>query len=482
MVRDGSSDRLPRGIEALVNRGLLVSTLLFAAAICAIVLLLLPIDDARSLVRIEPLVYLVFLLLFVQKESITGPGTTILVVAFFFKLCALPIINYMGDYFSSVPESWYLPYWNLACLGIAEEWIVCSVCIRLFGRMKDRRVFRGRAERYTLLPINLRNNPVFYMVAIGFVAIMVALIAAFNGFRFELYLAWMNDTTSLVSPKNSFYYLFKWVLERGRILLFLLLASLVFQKGKRVGRWVILLAAASALVFTEYRIRGLVIAATIVAFYIMSHGAKRHARVMLKAFGFVLVVALIYVSTMHNDLDRNMGNLSRLLDIYCGGYIQAATSWGVDVPNGFFGLFNSVWNQSLFLSNAVGSFYPSTETLKYAYLAGTGSTLAQGTFFEMSALTHKTVGLFSPFFLAVPVVFTIWADHRCEHEQNILYKLVYLHVAIATGVFTLMYTYNMIIAEILYYECLMLALVFIDRRIVSMEPVPSGIHAFRRLP
>lgn len=440
-------------VKYLIKNNNLVTVLILLALVSEIVLWILPMNWPYSFIRIEPIVYIVVLLI-LGKIPMPGAGTLLLELLFFVKLCVIPVIEELGGYFSPISKSIYLPYFVIACIAIAGEWVMIGTSIVIATRKGK---YITKVEKICS-KTNYKWSVLISITLLLFVAFCLAIQPTFIN---EFYFAWSNDTTSLVTNRRGIYYAFKWAIERGKPLFVFALVAYVEKSRYRYKNIILMIVTlVVGCIFTEYRIFSLITSVTLICWMLMK-GKFRYSGMLIKmgvAFG---IIGIVFLATMIKESDQNIANLSRLLDGYCGGYIITAGAWGCEIPNGFQSLVNTVWNGSFFLSNIFGKCYPVNDTWLYMYL----NSGAYGSFYELSAEAKETVGLFTPFFIYLFISLIIYADIKAKSTYNVVHQLIYMYISISTSVFILMYTFSMIISHIIYYNLFFLAIIWIDENV-----------------
>lgn len=431
--------------------------------LCSIWLCALPLKTEYAFVVIEPIVYMVGLFFVMLFGGIKGVGSIILVVIFFFKLCVMPIVNHYGDYASDIGALFYLNNWELGCVGIAAEWIVCAICLIWYASTSS----SGKTKRRNASNVpgdSPIRHPVLLWATIILTVFVTVCLVVFPNYRYELFPIWGSDTTSLVNGSGPIFYLFKRAFEIGRILLCFYGAYRLSKSGLKHKRlWIALVAVISVVVQSEYRILGFFVAIVIIVKYIFVNDKGRLQWMPIIGFLSFLAVAGIAITT---DFGRSVStyNISRLCDIYFGGYMQAAASWGVEVPNGIQALLNAVWNETLVLKNVFGEFLPSVQTLKYDAFSSMGREFAGRIFFETAPLCWKTYGILAPLGMALPIIVSLKCQALHQKEQDSLYSMVYLFACTSTAVFVLMYSHDMVLSWLVNYILPLCIAVYLDRR------------------
>ncbi len=173
------------------------------------------------------------------------------------------------------------------------------------------------------------------------------------------------------------------------------------------------------------------------------------------------MVGVLYVTFGTNAINSTWRVIARTIDRYFAGYMTTAGALGCRIPNGFTTLIKSIYNQSTIASGLFGRFMEDCDVFLYSYL----NPEAHGVFYEMSAQTLETLGIFAPIGIALLVKLILRMDEKFLTDQDPLYAIIYLFISVSNSVFFVMYTFSMNISHVLYYDCILLLLIYLNKRI-----------------
>lgn len=428
--------------------------LLVLSIIFGIYLNTLNIDTIHFLIRFCPFSFAIFLLVFISEEILDNMGFKIITVLYFVKLSIMPIIEVQGKYFSYIPESFVNPNWNKACLLIMLEWLIFSQSMFLIDNF---------IRKNHIKVIHLNNNKFIYAFSLLSLLVLLFGLIIDRSLLNEYFFPWMSDLTGTINS-SSFYYFYKWILERAKPIIFFIIVTELYKKNFN-GKYflIFIISIFSAILFTEYRMMSIFTALTILIWLL---GKNQGFRISSSFYKFILIIGVIFLvisATMHSQADQNIQNISRLFDIYLGGYAIAAGDLGIHIPlsQGFASMFNSVWNQSTYISNIIGKFHPTNDDLLYSFLPAQ----AKGVFFEASVEGFKTINILYivVFVLIIILIYFMYEHYKSEVDD--LYKLIYLFMTISTSAYLVMYTMSMEIAYIIYFDLFFYIILLINSKI-----------------
>lgn len=432
----------------------LKTLLLVLSVVFGIYLNTFEIDTIHSFIRFCPFVFIAFLVLFISNEILENIGFKIITILYFIKLSIMPIIEVQGNYFSIIPKSYVNPNWNKACILIMLEWFVFSQAIFLTNYLIRKKYIKV---------IHLNSNKFLYSFSLLSLFILIFGLIIDSSLVNEYFFPWMSDLTSTVNV-STFYYFYKWILERAKPIIFFTMVTFLYKKNS-TGRslLIFIISIFSAILFTEYRMMSIFTALTIIVWLI---GKNKGFKISSSVYKFVLFIGVIFLvlsATMHNQNDQNIQNISRLFDIYLGGYAIAAGDLGINIPfpQGFISIFNSVWNQSTYISNIFGKFHPTNDDLLYSFLPAK----SKGVFFEASVEGFKTINILYVVVFALIVILIYFMYEHYKSEVDDLYKLIYLFMTISTSTYLVMYTMSMEIAYIIYFDMFFYIILLINSKI-----------------
>lgn len=414
------------------------------------------IDADHALIVIEPICFIVFFVLFIRPSVLKKPVIFTLVFMYFLKLCVVPTLSYLGNYFTIVSYGIYIRYWNEACIIVAIEWLIVSAVISY----KIRWVY----EDYSY---NEYKNPQIIKIFVVFLGLICLVeFVLYPNLSNEFFLVFGQDNTALAGrTQGIIYYSFKVFLEWIRpLIVFLIISKIYTSRVKHKKLICFFIAALSAIIMTEYRIVSLAIAIVIIFMVLSDNNSQREKQnnVFIKtAVGVGLFFILISSTIKNKTYDATMSNICRLADIYLGGYMTTAAGLSVKLSHGFGMFLNDIYSGSYLLSSVFGHVYTTTNAINDALNSG-----AKGAFFELSAQTKAMFGIFYPIAIIIVTDVAIKMQRLFESENILIYKLIYLYCGISISLFMVMYTYTMLCNFIIYKCLIWLLLIWLDQRII----------------
>lgn len=435
--------------------------LLLFSIICLFILFFIGVPKNYALLYFEPVVYIVGLLFFIQNKMLIGLGSKLLIALYFIKLCVIPITTVIGDFTTPISYDIYYPHWNEACLYIALEWIIIAFSIRTLSLKYLNKLEQEGSHLKAVTEIK-SNHLFFTSVTVILMTICIFLLVTSNYLRYEFYWIWTEDSTGIVSSiGGAKYYIFKTFVEIVRPLF--LLGFVIYINSSRLkhGKVVltILVALLAGVVMTEYRILALLTSVTIVVYILAKNIDKSILLAIVKvAVGVLGVLAVFWLVTGGDSLNKTLGNLCRVLDNYCGGYMVTAGACSVHMKNGFEMFFHDIASGSYLIKSIIRDLVTTTDVINQALNPG-----AIGSFYELIVQCKDFFGIFMPVAIYLVVKFVVYMDYRAMVEKDELYSLLYLFCAIGTAVTILMYTYSMVVNFIVFKCLIWIIIIWIDK-------------------
>lgn len=456
--------------KAIINPNTLLWGVSIGACICFILLILIGVPVQYSALYVEPIIYILFLNLFIKPRFIIGLGTSALIFMYFVKLCILPISTVLGDFTTIVASSIYNEYWNEACFYIAVEWVIVSFSVRIIGGHylnKISRLKSNDSESYSKKPdkeiMTFKNHPVYYLALGLFLGILTLLIIINSNLLSAIFFIWEMEDDTVAAGGGPVWFMFKNFIVWAQPLFFFWITVKIYNSKFRVGKFFTLLCLAffSSIIMTEYRILSLIIGVTIFGFTIGKFNKFRIMSKILKIITGVFLLLTIYMLTTHgDDMNQTYANLGRLLDIYCGGFLVAAASCSVHMDDGILMFIFDTVSANPLSHLIFGDIPTTTDVINSALNAS-----AKGIFYELMVQAKDFFGVFSPIAVGLCIFFLMKMDFYTSTEDVDLYRLFYIFCAVSVALFMVMYTYSMV-TNFIIYKCLVwLIVIAVDRHV-----------------
>lgn len=445
----------------IFNPGRIITFLTIGAVASFFILCNMDIPSHYAIIRMEPIVYVVMLTIFVRARHLIGLGSITLVCMYFVKLCIVPITTILGDFTSIVASYIFSFYWDEGCFYIALEWTIVACSIRIFGTYyKDWRKNHSPIEKQRL---SVRDHFFYYFIVLALSFTIIVLIGLNSSLITSIFFIWNLEDDTAASTGGPTWYMFKTFLEIVKPMIFFWIACLLTQSSIKHGKsfLLILLALIASVIMTEYRILSILTGLTILVYVIWKYGSSKMVGNGIKIGALILLVPSVIQMTTHGEsLNQSLENMGRLFDIYCGGYIVAAASCSVKLEDGLLMFLHDTANGSFLLRHIWGTLYSTTDAINFALNSG-----AEGTFYELMVQCKDFFGVFSPFAVAACIWFIFLMDVKSRKEDIDLYKMFYIFCSMAIGFFMVMYTYSMVTNFIIFKCCVWILFIALDRRI-----------------
>ncbi|SHK08878.1 hypothetical protein [Megasphaera elsdenii] len=451
-------------VTSIVNPKLLLFILTLGAVVCFVGILLIDVPSAYTMLYMGPVVYLVCLTLFVRPRYLFGLGTCILISMYFIKLCILPITTVLGNFTTTVSSAIYTYYWAEGCLYIFLEWFIVSAAIRLIGSHYVKKMQKTiEKEEVSTDKMTFSRHSFYYFALFTMLAIVVVLIGLNTNLLSAFFFAWELEDDTIGASGGAIWFMFKNFVEWVKPLFLFWLVIKIYNAPFRQGKMPMLLiiATISTIVMTEYRILSLITGLTIFGFVLGKYNRFKIIGQVLKLCCLAGMFFLVYELTTHGvDLNQTLGNLGRLLDGYCGGYIVAAASASVQMSDGFIMFIHDTVSANPLYHTLFGNITTTTEVINSSLNA-----TAKGTFYELMVQAKDFFGVFAPFAVGLCIFFIMKMDFNALTEEIEIYRLFYVFCGVAIGLFMVMYTYSMVTNFIIYKCFVWLVIIALDRRI-----------------
>lgn len=420
-----------------------------------IILVMMQMDKPYSSIKILPLMYFLGLVLFVSKENYSRFSSVLLIILYFFKMNVLPILLAYGEFYSEIYESIYLPHWNEAIFYSIIEWytvaISLTLSLKLYKNHKRRIVIMKRLSTKRFIHSNLT-----FPIMISFLILILGSLVIINRDLLNYtYFIWQTATEAQPSPT---YYIYMVLFEVARIVFVLYIVRVLYVNKMpfmRVSASFILLA--NLCVMSSFRIISIFI--FIVAYVYMAYKDKKYLKFYIAIMAIFLAGAVLFIMIVTSNMKSNI-MISRVFNIYFGGYMVMATGLSIDMEESIRIFLNDIWNGNLLLTAIWGTKYSSTDVMN----ANVNRT-AIGTFYQLYVQSKAFFGFLAPVPISMITWFLTFIENKFTFDEYEYHKILYLFVIISVSFFMIMYSLTMVINFILYRLSLILLMIYINNRI-----------------
>lgn len=437
---------------------LTIKTFIFIGVIfSAILLALMEIQDEYSAIRVLPYAYGLLLAIVIRNENYSKFGSLALIILYFFKMCILPIVLAYGEFYSQIDRNIYMPHWNEAIYYAIIEWLTVSLSILIYRYFFNRKLARKLKSIEGMKRINKKyeKNLTIPFILITMFIFQILLIVINRDLLNYTYFIWESATATQYVPT---YYLYKITFEVFRIMFVLYLVYILFEKGFIFKRTIsFLILGVNIIIMSEFRIIGIFI--LIVAYLYMGYKDKGYAKYYIFSLIIIASSLIIFIFIYTSSMQTNL-MISRVFNIYFGGYMVMATGLSIDMKNGLEIFFNDIWNGNLLLTAIWGTKYSSTDIMN-----ANVNREAIGTFYQLYVQSKAFFGYFAPLAVSFCIWFIFYIEHKLTLDQNTFHKVLYLFIIISTSIFIIMYSFTMVVNFILFRMMFILLIIYINRRI-----------------
>lgn len=442
--------------------------LIILSILLSIYMIILPLDNRYLAIKLVPIAYTIFILIFVNKNTIIGIGSASLIVLYFFRMCLVPLISAYGNFYHDTDISLYIHNFNLACILMIIECFTVFTSAKYFQKKYRKKLIniQNNIKKNELLTFN--RNPFLYIILfflMGTSIILFFIYPQLRGyFRFffisnELSFELLKKFEKGISSLGPIYYIAKTLFEFTRPLFFFFILHKILNNKKLKGKKLyslILTGIAFSFVSGE-QIHSIFVA--IICIYNILINTKSKSRVLKICLPACVIVFVGYgLYTFSSAGTPKM--ISRAIQNYFGGPVVMAAGLGVKADNPIVYFFNDIYNGSSLLVGIFGSRMSTTDLIN-----GYVNSAAYGTFFSFIIQSKFFFEYFAPCAVVFIVGFIYKMDFDTEKFDNDFYRMIYQYISFSVSVFLIMYTFTMVVNYIIYSILGYVIIIFLDKKV-----------------
>lgn len=442
--------------------------LVILSLLLSIYMLILPIDYSYLAIKLVPIAYTIFILIFVNKNTVIGIGSASLIVLYFFRMCLVPLVSAYGNFYHDTDISLYVHNFNLACILMIIECFTVFASAKYFQKKYRKKLINYQKNVNKNKLLTFSKNPFLYMILYFFMSMSIVLFLKYpqlrgyfrfffisNELSFELLKKFEKDVSSL----GPIYYIAKTLFEFTRPLLFFFILHKILNNKKLKGKKfysLILTGIAFAFVSGE-QIHSIFVA--IICIYNILINTRSKSKILKICLPACVIIFVGYgLYTFSSAGTPKM--ISRAIQNYFGGPVVMATGLGVKADNPIIYFFNDIYNGSSLLVGIFGSRVSTTDLInRYVNPA------AYGTFFSFIIQSKFFFEYFAPCTVVFIVKFIYKMDFDTEKFDNDFYRMVYQYISFSVSVFLIMYTFTMVVNYIIYSILGYIIIIFLDKKV-----------------
>jgi hypothetical protein len=407
-----------------------------------------------------PLCYLLSMLFINANVVRAGPGALSVMAAYCFRMCVLPIVLALGNFYLEPCKFDYIHKYNLAILLMCIENLLVFVALLYYTNYYDRKL-------KTNVRIDSRNIPKHYIIkwAIAILSffLLLTLIMNLELKNYYLFITSGIDSVFRVDELRQIgpsWYLFDFIANIWRPLIsFTLLYSLSKKLSKINIVLIILIMVINIVVVSDRRIYSLLIG--IACFYQLLPiiNTKKIKILLTIALLSLIVLSLkVFFYDAHNAGADWL--LARTFQRYFSGPTLTAMALEINEQFGiqFFDFFKILLNTSFMYSGVFGKI--SLPDYYYS-IFGPGS---KSIWTPMTAGSIRYFSIFFPLIIIFIVRYIAKLDYEIKKTNDRLYKTIYTFIAVAISVYMVMYSIHLIIYYIIVFIVIYHLLIALDSK------------------
>lgn len=415
-------------------------------------------DQDFRFTAILPLTYL-FVLVFVIRNYVvnSGLGAKALVFFYLFRMCLLPLICALGNFYLEPDKKDYIPYYNWGISLICFECIIVFLSLKYFTNYYIKKWWKEKKNN------SIQSN---HQIIKWFVIILTLVVVLLQmGLKVDYYTPITSQADEIImseivdTPTGAWWYITDLLSTWWRPLITITIISFLLQKNVRYSYfWIVLIAIVNIYYMSDRRIYALLVGGFSL-YYAMSVTksiiVKRSISVFLLAGAIVTLFLGFYGSAT-----SNMEVVARTFQRYFSGPTLNALSLRV---------FDSIGVKPMdfvyLLLNDFQSYTAVFGTIKMPNYYDPAFGMSQGLWVPMTVGSLRYFGVFFPVVLVFFVYYIKKCDFYAAHSSSLTYKMIYYYIGICISCYMVMYSVELIFYFILATGLVFKLLIYIDQRV-----------------
>lgn len=442
-----------------INLKVLKIILQIISIVSFVAMIVIPYDVEFKSTTILPIFYLLTIS-FVAKNEISGIGTLAVILVYAFRMCILPIICAIGNFYLEPSKSIYIEYYFEAIILMCVENAIVFVSLVYYNKKRLCHSYRGT---YKVRANGNLLNAISVITIFAFVLLIVAnpdFMGMFHLASFDIASAdSIQETYGTLQNLGYKYYLFAlFVIFARPIISFFLTYKLLKFDNMFATLLAICISVMNIFIYTDRRIYSLLIGG-ICMIQIIFHFRKRMTKKVFILVLVLLVVLTLFYSFMGEDTPYR---IARKFQRYFSG--PTLTAIGIAVNQRFFQgpivFLKLLFNNSFILSGLFGSFEVPNRVIELCGSAG------------KSIWTPMTIGSIQYFSILFPVVlilvtkFVVKLDEvASEFGRNDMKIMLLNYMSLSLAVYMIMYSVELVIYNLCFFCLVYLPLIKCDSKI-----------------
>lgn len=440
---------------------------LWVALFSFILMWTLDYDKDFIVTTILPLAYLFFTLFIVSDEQLHyGIGTSAVVGFYCFRMCILPVICALGNFYLEPYKGDYIHKYNQAIyLMCIENFVVFGALSYFCKYYKNKNINSWIIPKY-----NKSSHFIIFLTTLFFSFFIIVISAKYqiDYFHFithEAEEALLGDDPASYQNLHAIWYMMDLVCTLWRPLVsFVMMYFLIKRKTRISYLLIILIAFLNVLFLSDRRIYALLVGGF--CFYYLttllkSKRAKKFITILL-----IICACLTVAICFYGAMNSGMWIVARTFQRYFSG--PTLTAMALEVNNSiglqFFDFFKLLLNDFHLFTGLAGSF-----VLPDYYYPIFG--MSRGIWTPMTAGGLRYFSVFFFILLVIIVRYVVKCDYNVQRTDDNLYKMLYSYIAVSVSCYMIMYSLELIIYFMLSSALFFKVLIWFDSRKIKSNPV-----------
>ena len=416
-------------------------------------------DPDFRFTAVLPLTYFFVLTLIVRNYVYnSGLGASALFYFYTFRMCLLPLVCALGNFYLEPDKNDYIRYYNWGIVLICIECIIVFLSLKYFTNYFKKKEWKAKIIEST----QSKHQIIKWVV----VLLTLAVIILQAGLKVDYYTPITSQADEILMSEiaepstGAWWYITDMLSTWWRPLITITLISFLLRKNVRYSYfWIVIVAIVNIYFMSDRRIHALLVggfALYYAMFLTKSVFVKRTISMFLVAGALTTLFFGFYGSATSN----NMEVVARTFQRYFSGPTLNALSLRV---------FDSIGIRPmeficLFLNDfqTFTAVYGTIQLPDY-YMSAYGMSYGLWTPVTVGSLSY--FGVFFP----LPLVFFVYYIKRCDyyaaHISSLTYKMMYYFIGVCVSCYMVMYTVELIFYFIIVTGTLFRALVYYDQRV-----------------
>lgn len=434
--------------------GLLVVTLF-----CFVLMITLDYDNDYVLTALLPLAYFILLLLCVGRKILNnGLGTVALLFFYCFRMCILPVICALGNFYLEPNKSDYIDKYDIGIYLTIFEAIVVFLSLSYFCD------YYGKKEIGDKFVSKDNNQHRLLLIVTGALTVFIILVCflyqiSYFHFITEEAAEILVDDVLPHQEMHAMWYItdLACILWRPLFSFILIYKLLNMKKKKKAYILISLIALINILFMSDRRIFALLVGG-FCFYYLMtllkSKMAKRCVQISIVICAFLTILYCFYGS-----MTTGLWVVARTFQRYFSGPTLTAMALEVNDNIGlqFSDFFKLLLNDFQLYTGLMGAF-----SLPDYYYPIFG--MSKGIWTPMVAGSLRYFGFFFPIVIICFVRYIVNCDYNAQRTNDKLYKMLYSYLGVTVSCYMIMYSVELIVYFILSIALIYRILVLLDSR------------------